>query len=143
MDDFFEAVDELRQEYEKCVSFITNDYFQLTFGEFDSEYKPELERLRSERAATQEQQKQESLSRLMRDMSVSKNKPQPGDKLQRQQNLEPTSDEEENDDEEEDEGEYIDQRDDDDFLDLAGKQKRGRTEAGVYEDPYGGRWPAL
>ncbi|WWC66715.1 uncharacterized protein I206_100620 [Kwoniella pini CBS 10737] len=51
MKDFFKAVEEARKEYE-------------------SDYKPELERLASERAAKTEADKKSQLERLMKDMNV-------------------------------------------------------------------------
>ncbi|ORX92473.1 hypothetical protein K493DRAFT_316568 [Basidiobolus meristosporus CBS 931.73] len=55
MDDFFKAVDEAKVEYEK-------------------DYKPEIERLIKEKQAKEEARKQEQLSKLMKDMKVSKGK---------------------------------------------------------------------
>ncbi|WWC58294.1 uncharacterized protein I303_100834 [Kwoniella dejecticola CBS 10117] len=52
MKDFFDAVEEARKEYE-------------------TDYKPELERLASERAAKTEADKKAQLERLMKDMNVS------------------------------------------------------------------------
>jgi hypothetical protein len=120
MNDFFDAVKDLKQEYETCV--VLHKIFRDSFLRRD--YKPELDKMRAERDAGAEKRKQESMTRLMKDMSVSK--PRPGDKLSDRRILDEESDDEEEEDDED--GEILDRRD------FESMEPRRRQQPGVYED---------
>lgn len=85
MTEFFEAVEEARKEY-------------------DTDYKPELDRMIAEREATKSAKKADSLTRLLADMKV-KGGPPTTSKSALDSLLEPNDEEEEDDD---DDGEVID-----------------------------------
>ncbi|KAG2222437.1 hypothetical protein INT45_009449, partial [Circinella minor] len=86
VDDFFKAVDEAADEYE-------------------TEYKPEIERLIREKMEKEEKRKQEQLSKLMNDMKVSKGTEVPLGGVSRDETWE-QEDQEEIDDEDEEDDEY-------------------------------------
>ncbi|GAA5831756.1 hypothetical protein JCM11251_003868 [Rhodosporidiobolus azoricus] len=120
MDELFDAVQEARQEYE-------------------TDYKPELAKIIAEREKKKEQQKADSISRLMRDMKVSGD----GQSAQVPQSaldkyLQPQEGEGE---ESDDEGEVIDRSARTDYYELPEKKKRGTAQGGVEGDD-GTLWPA-
>ncbi|KAF7730575.1 GPN-loop GTPase 1 [Apophysomyces ossiformis] len=94
VDDFFKAVDEAAEEYER-------------------EYKPEIERLIREKMEKEEKNRQQQLNKLMSDMKVSKGTEVPlgGDKGGRSQVLVPAALEDEVWEEDDDEEEIEDSED--------------------------------
>ncbi|GAA5892591.1 hypothetical protein JCM6882_005654 [Rhodosporidiobolus microsporus] len=119
MDELFDAVQEARQEYE-------------------SEYKPELAKIIADREKKKEQEKADSISRLMRDMKVSgdgKSAQVPQSALDKYLQPEEGEGEEDSDD-----GEVIDKSARTDYYELPEKKKRG-TAQGV-EGYDGTLWPA-
>ncbi|GAA6052326.1 hypothetical protein JCM3770_007253 [Rhodotorula araucariae] len=126
MDELFDAVQEAREEYEK-------------------DYKPELEKLYAEREKKKEAQKAESITRLMRDMTVSPSGTAQVPQSELDKYLDPASssaagggDGESSDD---DEGEVIDRSARTDYYPLP-ERKRGTGPGGAVEGPDGSLWPA-
>ncbi|BGP45050.1 hypothetical protein JCM10450v2_000867 [Rhodotorula kratochvilovae] len=126
MDELFDAVQEARKEYE-------------------TDYKPELEKLYAEREKKKEAQKAESISRLMRDMTVSPSGTAQVPQSELDKYLDPASSsgagagaEEESDD---DEGEIIDRSARTDYYPLP-ERRRGTGPGGAVEGPDGSLWPA-
>jgi hypothetical protein len=73
--EFFEAVEASREEYEKSVT--PNPIAVLAFLLIDSitrEYLPELARVRAQREATLQKQKDDSTARMMADLAVDRAK---------------------------------------------------------------------
>ena len=133
MEEFFDAVAEARKEYETYVSFVPTRVTKLSSKVIKyRDYKPELDRLVQERDSKQTAQKQEQMTRLVRDMSVGEKTFDSSTSRQ--------ADEEEIQSDEDDEGEIID-RTDAHFLDIAAKQKGGSGGRGSIEAD-GTRWPA-
>ena len=120
IDDFLNAVDEAREEYERCApnSCPANP---------SSEYRPELERIIAERDAKKELSKQEQLSRLVSDMQVSG---------ATRQSSKPAAEDEIESDDDWDEGPDAERTEAETF---AGQK---RTFGGIEEDGLGNRWPA-
>lgn len=124
MKEFFDAVEDSRQEYE-------------------TDYKPELDRRVAERAKEGETRKAEQLSRLVNDMKVGprgskKARSDPADPAA----LKPEEIEAEEAEFEQEDGETLDKRDFDDLGPGAQWNFRKRNFPGVEEDGMGGRWPA-
>ncbi|KAM0793100.1 hypothetical protein ACM66B_000581 [Microbotryomycetes sp. NB124-2] len=119
MDDFFDAVREAREEY-------LNDY------------KPELDKLVEQRKREKEEQKADSVTRLMKDMSVSGDGKATVNKDQLQAMLERDDEAEE---EDSDDGEIIDKSARTDYYELPAKRPARGTAAGVVADD-GSLWPA-
>ncbi|KAF8752799.1 Conserved hypothetical ATP binding protein [Rhizoctonia solani] len=74
--DFFKAVDEAREEYEK---YVEADYQSVIFRDSPPllrNYKPELEKLKKERDDKLAATKQDSVDRLMKDLAVDKERAQ-------------------------------------------------------------------
>ncbi|GAA6060378.1 hypothetical protein JCM10212_004631 [Sporobolomyces blumeae] len=147
MDDLFDAVDEARREYE-------------------TEYKPELDKVVAERERKKETEKSESMSRLMKDMSLSQpSGARVGSETEHarrtsttttkttrtrserddvdpalERYLDPNQDDES---EESDDGEIIDQSSRTGYYDLpSSKPKRGTYPGGAVEADDGTVWPA-
>src|ERR1700761_3028461 len=68
MNELIDAVEKSREEYEKYPSFFPKRINYLTSGSRD--YLPELARARVQREATLERKKDESMSLLMKDLAV-------------------------------------------------------------------------
>lgn len=66
--DFFEAVEASREEYEKSVHVTFLVLFDPCFLRRD--YLPELARVRAQREATLQKQKEDSTTRLLADLAV-------------------------------------------------------------------------
>lgn len=128
MEEFFVAVDEARKEYE-------------------TDYKPELDKIVSERARLKEAKKQDSLSRLVADMKVSGQgvlKPTEAEKKKSNlaDYLEPNEEEEE--EEDSDSGEIIDRSARTEYYDLPSKRPARGTPYTVDEEEEeedGTSWP--
>ncbi|GAA95520.1 uncharacterized protein L969DRAFT_92652 [Mixia osmundae IAM 14324] len=117
-DDFLRAVDEARKEYE-------------------NDYKPELDRLRAEKAAQSAKNKDEQIQRLVQDMKLSGGQ---NEVLSRPSvRADPAAVGPDELDQDEDEGELL-ERDDEGAPPprIPGRRLPG----GIYEDDNGGRWPA-
>lgn len=75
MDEFFQSIEEARQEYERYAGF---KYPASVAGGTliieCSEYKPEIERILLEKQKREEQRRNENLNKLMHDMSLEKGK---------------------------------------------------------------------
>ncbi|KAJ8296767.1 GPN-loop GTPase 1 [Rhodotorula toruloides] len=122
MDELFDAVREAREEYE-------------------TDYKPELEKIVAERERKKEAQKADSISRMMRDMKVSSDgKSAAVPKSELDKYLDPNA-EDEADEEDEDEGEVIDKSARTDYFELPSR-RRGTGPGGATEGPDGSLWPA-
>ncbi|KAK4058191.1 hypothetical protein OIO90_000930 [Microbotryomycetes sp. JL221] len=123
MQDFFDAVNQARQEY-------------LT------DYKPELDKLVEQRKREKEQQKADSVTRLMKDMSVSGDGKATVNKTQLEAMLERDDEQDEQDsDDDDDDGEVIDKSSRTDYYELPTKRPTRGTPAGVVADD-GTLWPA-
>ncbi|GEM06528.1 XPA-binding protein 1 [Rhodotorula toruloides] len=121
MDELFDAVREAREEYE-------------------TDYKPELEKIVAERERKKEAQKADSISRMMRDMKVSSDgKSAAVPKSELDKYLDPNAEDE--DEEDEDEGEVIDKSARTDYYELPSR-RRGTGPGGAMEGPDGSLWPA-
>ncbi|BGO93072.1 hypothetical protein NBRC10512_003257 [Rhodotorula toruloides] len=122
MDELFDAVREAREEYE-------------------TDYKPELEKIVAERERKKEAQKADSISRMMRDMKVSSDgKSAAVPKSELDKYLDPNA-EDEADEEDEDEGEVIDKSARTDYVELPSR-RRGTGPGRATEGPDGSLWPA-
>ncbi|BGP04978.1 hypothetical protein JCM10049v2_000780 [Rhodotorula toruloides] len=122
MDELFDAVREAREEYE-------------------TDYKPELEKIVAERERKKEAQRADSISRMMRDMKVSSDgKSAAVPKSELDKYLDPNA-EDEADEEDEDEGEVIDKSARTDYFELPSR-RRGTGPGGATEGPDGSLWPA-
>ncbi|KAH9062565.1 XPA-binding protein 1 [Lactarius deliciosus] len=94
--DFFEAVEASREEYEKSVP----QTLTPSWGFFDRllrrEYLPELARMRAQREATLQKQKDDSTARMLADLAVDRTR-NPKSALQDRWNPQDEEDEEEDD----------------------------------------------
>lgn len=120
MKEFFEAVDEARNEYE-------------------TDYRPELTRRQKERANSKADKTSESLNRLVNDLNLSSSSSTPPKKLQDPTDLQPH----ELSEWEEPDGRTLDKQDvSEDLLpgDAKGKKQQG-IKLGIHHDGFGGQWP--
>ena len=68
--EFFDAVDASRDEYEKCVHRPLPSRHNDLMARRYREYLPELQRARAQREQTLKAAKEESMSRMMKDLAV-------------------------------------------------------------------------
>ncbi|BGP53079.1 hypothetical protein JCM8202v2_000638 [Rhodotorula sphaerocarpa] len=131
MDELFDAVRAARDEYE-------------------TDYKPELEKIIAERERKKEEKKADSILRLMRDMKVSPSGqsgavPQADlDAAARGETVSPAvnlAEEDEDEDDDDDDGEVIDRSARTDYYELP-ERRRGTGPGGAIEGDDGTLWPA-